>query len=302
MDIKALRYFVEVFQQQSFTRAAEQLFVTQPTISKMLQNLEQELDCTLLIRQGRKLLLTDAGRRVYERGVTILSEVRQLNTELTDIHQLNRGTLRLGIPPMVGILMADIIRLFRQRYPGIELKMQEAGGLKVERAVMEGELDLAMTVLPVADPAHFSSCLLFRHRLGVLVPQTAEWDAIESLDPVDLARHPLLIYSEDFVLSRSLAQLFSQTGIQPEISVRSGQWDFIAAMVQARVGIAVLPEPVCRWLNKPSLKWLPLNSRLEWTLGLIWQAQAYLPRSARAWIECCEDYVSQEPAASWAGQ
>ena len=69
MDIRTLRYFVEVVRQQSFTRAAEKLFVTQPTISKMLKNLEDELNCTLLIRDGRKLLLTDTGRVVFERGL-----------------------------------------------------------------------------------------------------------------------------------------------------------------------------------------------------------------------------------------
>ncbi len=78
MDIRTLRYFVEVVRQQSFTRAAERLFVTQPTISKMLKNLEDELNCTLLIRDGRKLLLTDTGRVVFERGLMILAEFRQL--------------------------------------------------------------------------------------------------------------------------------------------------------------------------------------------------------------------------------
>lgn len=68
MDIRTLRYFVEVVRQQSFTRAAEKLFVTQPTISKMLKNLEDELNCILLIRDGRRLLLTDTGRVVFERG------------------------------------------------------------------------------------------------------------------------------------------------------------------------------------------------------------------------------------------
>ncbi|EBW6088128.1 LysR family transcriptional regulator, partial [Salmonella enterica subsp. enterica serovar Enteritidis] len=78
MDIKTLRYFVEVVRQQNFTRAAQNLYVTQPTISKMLRNLEEELGCTLLIRDGRKLLLTDTGRVVYERGIAILAEFRQL--------------------------------------------------------------------------------------------------------------------------------------------------------------------------------------------------------------------------------
>ncbi|MJC98828.1 LysR family transcriptional regulator, partial [Salmonella enterica subsp. enterica] len=89
MDIRTLRYFVEVVRQQSFTRAAEKLFVTQPTISKMLKNLEDELNCTLLIRDGRKLLLTDTGRVVFERGLAILAEFRQLEAELSDINHLN---------------------------------------------------------------------------------------------------------------------------------------------------------------------------------------------------------------------
>ena len=120
MDIRTLRYFVEVVRQQSFTRAAEKLFVTQPTISKMLKNLEDELNCILLIRDGRRLLLTDTGRVVFERGLALLAEFRQLEAELSDINQLKTGVLRLGIPPMVGMLMAGPIGLFRQRYPGVE--------------------------------------------------------------------------------------------------------------------------------------------------------------------------------------
>lgn len=149
MDIRTLRYFVEVVRQQSFTRAAEKLFVTQPTISKMLKNLEDELNCTLLIRDGRRLLLTDTGQVVFERGLAILAEFRQLEAELSDINHLNRGVLRLGIPPMVGMLMAGPISLFRQRYPGVELKVSEFGGLTVQQAVMNGDLDVAMTALPV---------------------------------------------------------------------------------------------------------------------------------------------------------
>ena len=82
MDIRTLRYFVEVVRQQSFTRAAEKLFVTQPTISKMLKNLEDELNCILLIRDGRRLLLTDTGRVVFERGLALLAEFRQLKLSL----------------------------------------------------------------------------------------------------------------------------------------------------------------------------------------------------------------------------
>lgn len=290
MDIRTLRYFVEVVRQQSFTRAAQKMFVTQPTISKMLRNLEDELGCTLLIRDGRKLLLTDTGQVVYQRGLAILAEFRQLETELGDIHHLNAGVLRLGIPPMVGMLMTGPISLYRQRYPGLELKISEFGGLTVQQAVMNGELDLAITALPVEDEHAFSTLPLFRHPLCVVVPRSGQWTSRTRIKPGELAAHPLLIYNEDFSLSRQLLQLFHEHGFTPRIAVRSGQWDFLAAMVQAGIGIAILPEPICQQLDKATLMWLPLESELSWQLGMIWREGVYISQSAQAWITCCKEF------------
>ncbi|NIY49530.1 LysR family transcriptional regulator [Cedecea colo] len=290
MDIRTLRYFVEVIRQQSFTRAAEKMFVTQPTISKMLRNLEDELGCTLLIRNGRRLLLTDTGQIVYQRGLAILAEFRQLETELGDINHLSRGVLRLGIPPMVGMLLTGPISLYRQRYPGVELKISESGSLTVQQAVINGELDLAVTALPIEDESTFTMLPLFRHPLCVLVPRSGPWMSRASVTPGELAAHPLLIYNEDFALSRQLMQLFHEHGVTPRIAVRSGQWDFLAAMVQAGTGIAILPEPVCQKLDKATLMWLPLESDLSWRLGMIWREGVYISQSARAWIACCKEF------------
>ena len=294
MDIRTLRYFVEVVRQQSFTRAAEKLYVTQPTISKMLKNLEDELNCTLLIRDGRKLLMTDTGQVVFERGLAILDEFRQLEAELSDINHLNKGVLRLGIPPMVGMLMAGPIGLFRQRYPGVELKISEFGGLTVQQAVMNGELDLAMTALPVEEESALTTLPLFSPPLCVLVPRSGEWLEQTSVSPTQLAAHPLLIYNEDFALSRQLMQLFARHDVKPRIAVRSGQWDFLAAMVQAGVGVAILPEPICRKLDEKTLRWLPLESELRWQLGMIWREGVYLSHSAQAWLKCCEGFKLPE--------
>jgi DNA-binding transcriptional LysR family regulator len=175
MDVRALRYFVEVVRQQSFTRAAEALFVTQPTISKMLRHLEEEMGCTLLLREGRKLHLTDSGEVVYQRGQLILQEFKQLEMEIADINQLKTGELRLGVPPMVGMQIAGSVSAFRQRYPGIALKIVEAGGLAVQEALLSGSLDLALTALPVDEPLPLNTLTLMRHPLCVLLPHTTPW-------------------------------------------------------------------------------------------------------------------------------
>ncbi len=293
MDIKALRYFVEVVKQQNFTRASEKLFVTQPTISKMLKSLEEELGGELLHREGRKLILTDTGKVVFERAKIILAEFRLLETELDDLRNLNKGQLRLGIPPGCGMLIARCICSYRRKYPGVDMTIIESGGLAVQQSVINSELDVALTVLPMDDKCELMSIPLLSYPLCVLVPASDEWSGRTYVTPEDLVNHSLLIYREDFAIYPRLLKLFNQHGIQPDMVVRSGQWDFLAEMVRSGAGVAILPEPVCRNLNREQLYSLPFKSELCLQLGMIWRNDRYLSRSARAWLNCCQDILNQ---------
>ncbi len=119
---------------------------------------------------------TDTGRVVFERGQAILASSASWSQELSDINHPHKGVLRLGIPPMVGMLMAEPISRFRERYPGVELKIAEFGGLTVQQAVSNGELDMAMTALPIEEGSHLTTLPLFNHPLCVLTPRTAPWE------------------------------------------------------------------------------------------------------------------------------
>src|SRR5476651_25879 len=101
MDLRSLRYFVETVRLNSFTQAAETLHVTQSTISKMVRQLEDEVGAPLLIRDGRKLTLTDTGAIVYARGQDLLATMAEMTLELRDTQALQRGSLTVGIPPMI---------------------------------------------------------------------------------------------------------------------------------------------------------------------------------------------------------
>ena len=146
MELRALRYFVEVVKQKSFTGAAEQMFVTQPTISKMVKALEDEIGSPLLLREGRQMVLTDAGQIVYQRGLDVLAAHARLEAELNDLGTFGRGTLTIGIPPMGGTLFTPAIAAFRQRYPKVELKLFERGSKAIE-AAGRADPDIALPVL-----------------------------------------------------------------------------------------------------------------------------------------------------------
>jgi DNA-binding transcriptional LysR family regulator len=149
MELRSLRYFVEVVKQKSFTGAAEKMFVTQPTISKMVKSLEDEIGSPLLLRESRQMLLTDAGQIVYQRGLEVLAAHAQLEAELNDLGKLGRGTLAIGIPPMGGSLFTPAIATFKKRYPKVELKLFERGSKAIEAALIDGELELGGVLEPV---------------------------------------------------------------------------------------------------------------------------------------------------------
>src|SRR5512142_1244457 len=124
VDVQALRYFVEVAKQQGFTRASETLHVTQPAISKMVRALEDELGTPLLVRERRRVTLTDAGRMVLERAQGVLDSLQGIEDEVVELSALRRGRLRIGFPPIVGVaFFPPLLAEFHQAHPGIVLEL-----------------------------------------------------------------------------------------------------------------------------------------------------------------------------------
>ena len=289
MDVRALRYFVELVREKSFTRASEKLFVTQPTISKMIRNMEEELGQPLLNREGHSFTLTDSGQVLFAHGQLILAQMQQLEAELADLQSLQHGRLALGIPPMVGHVYADLIRAYRSRYPKVELSIVEYGGRRIEQAVLEGELDLAITMLPTREEGVLSALELDCYPIQVVLPDLPRWRGDSEIRLADLQEEPFLLYTQAFTLSERLEQACQQAGFVPQVAARSSQWDFLTAMVRSGMGVAFLPEPICRRLTPDGLVLRPLLPELSWRLGVIWPAKRYLSRTAEAWLALCRE-------------
>ena len=289
MDIRALRYFVELVREKSFTRASEKLFVTQPTISKMIRNMEEELGQPLLNREGHSFTLTDSGQVLFAHGQLILAQMQQLEAELADLQSLQHGRLALGIPPMVSHVYADLIRAYRSRYPKVELSIVEYGGRRIEQAVLEGELDLAITMLPTREEGVLSALELDCYPIQVVLPDLPRWRGDSEIRLADLQEEPFLLYTQAFTLSERLEQACQQAGFVPQVAARSSQWDFLTAMVRSGMGVAFLPEPICRRLTPDGLVLRPLLPELSWRLGVIWPAKRYLSRTAEAWLALCRE-------------
>ncbi|CAG9272209.1 MULTISPECIES: LysR family transcriptional regulator [Paraburkholderia] len=288
MELRALRYFVEVVRQQSFTVAAEQMFVTQPTISKMVKALEDETGSPLLLRDGRQMVLTDAGRIVYQRGQDVLAAYAQLQAELNDLDKLGRGELTIGIPPMGGSLFTPAIAAFRQRHPKIELKLFEQGSKAIEAALISGELELGGVLQPVDDMIDVLP--MSRQVLWLVARQGSRWDELREVPLADLASEPFVFYGESLALNDVVLTACRTAGFAPTIVGRSGHWDFMAALVLAGVGIALLPAPYCRRLDAAQFTCRPVVApEIPWEMAIGWRRKGYLSHAARAWLEVARE-------------
>ena len=285
MELRALRYFVEVVKQKSFTGAAEQMFVTQPTISKMVKALEDEIGSPLLLREGRQMVLTDAGQIVYQRGLDVLAAHARLEAELNDLGTFGRGTLTIGIPPMGGTLFTPAIAAFRQRYPKVELKLFERGSKAIEAALLDGEMELGGVLQPV-DLALFDVMPVSRQLLWLVAQKGSRWDQETEIPLADLAAELFVFYGESLALSDIVLNACREAGFTPTIVGRSGHWDFMAALVQAGVGIALLPAPYCRRLDADAFTCRPVVApEIHWDMAVGWRRNGYLSHAARAWLD-----------------
>ncbi|MDR5733122.1 LysR substrate-binding domain-containing protein [Caballeronia sp. LZ025] len=289
MELRALRYFVEVVKQKSFTTAAEHMFVTQPTISKMVKALEDEVGSPLLLREGRQMVLTDAGQIVYQRGIEVLAAHARLEAELNDLGTFGRGALTIGIPPMGGSLFTPAIAAFRQRYPKVELKLFERGSKAIEAALIEGELELGGVLQPV-DTDMFDVLPVSRQLLWLVAQKGSRWEDMHEVPLADLAAEPFVFYGESLALSDVVLHACREAGFSPTIVGRSGHWDFMAALVQAGVGIALLPAPYCRRLDTEAFTCRPVVApEIHWDMAVGWRRNGYLSHAARAWIEVARE-------------
>ncbi|MDE2592796.1 MAG: LysR family transcriptional regulator [Burkholderiales bacterium] len=291
MDLKALRYFVETVRQSSFTQAASELCVTQSTVSKMVRQLEDEIGQPLLIREGRSVRMTDAGRLVYERGLDALAVVQRLKRDVADLSDLARGSLTVGIPPMVNLFFPPFIQRFKSRYPHIDLTIEEAGGQVIEQRVCAGDLEVGVTVLPAMPDRMLASSELGRFPICLVGTARSPWARLKRPTLAALHGQTVVMLSEDYSLTRLLRQAMADAGVVPQVVAQSGQWDFLLSMAMAGMGTALLPQPLLDRLRLPEDVLIrPLHAPdVIWRVGQIWMPDRYLSHAARAWLAVCAE-------------
>lgn len=290
MDIRQLTYFIEVARHGSFTKAARHLHITQPTLSKMVRQLEEELGVALFDRSSKQIELTDAGETILRSSQQIVKSLDNMTAELDDVVQLKKGTLRLGIPPMIGVhFFPSIIERFHSKYPQIRLQLVEQGGKLIEAGVDGGELDVGLVILPMADEEKFHLLPCIEEPLQLVVYPGHPAASRESIALRELEHEPFIMFKDEFTLHHLIKEQCRQAGFEPGVVFESSQWDFMVELVASKFGVTLLPGGVCRMLDPARFRTVPLRQpAILWRLYMIWKKDKYLSFAAREWISFME--------------
>jgi len=286
MDLQQLKYFVEVARQKSFTKASHILLVSQPSISKLIKNLEDELKVTLLDRSERKIELTDVGRIVYEQALKIIQSVEDVYSSVDELVHMEKGTIHMGLMPSIGVLLfPKILAGFKSKYPQIDIDMVQYSAKQLTRKVKQGEIDLGVTVMPV-DTELFEIIPLLSEELVVIVDNEHWLVEKESVHLSELKHESFILLTEDYVLHDVVKRACVQSGFEPKIAFKSSLWDIMGEMVATQVGISIIPRSMVSRFNNENVHAISISyPSIDWEVVLIYKKNKYLSFAARAFIK-----------------
>lgn len=246
MKIQQLRYVVAVAEEQHFTRAAQQLHVAQPSLSQQVKALESELGAELFDRSRGAVTLTAAGEAFLPWARRALADLDAARAEVRELQGRRRGQLALGATPSLttGLLPAVLARL-HTAYPGIELRLHEAGSPDLALQVVDGRLDLALVILPTASTG-VTTVALAEEELVLAVPPTHALAGTDRLPVSALRDVPLVVFREGYDLRVRTYALCRAAGFEPTLALEGGEMDGVLALAAAGLGPTVVPVSALR--------------------------------------------------------
>jgi len=241
-----LRYVVAVARTGTFSRAAEQCHVSQPSLSQQILKLEDELGERLFDRLKRGVKLTPHGEAFLSRARRILEEVDAAKREATDAKALLRGSVTVGVLPTIApYLLPDVLAEFTGKFPDVDIVVQEDTTARLLEQALASEIDFALASLPIRDP-RLEVRELFTEELLLALPPGHPLTRKRSVSPADLEGEPLIVMKEGHCLGDQVLWFCDRRNVKASVSFRSAQLETIQALVRAGLGISLIPQMAAR--------------------------------------------------------
>jgi DNA-binding transcriptional LysR family regulator len=292
VELRHLRSFVEVANLGSFSRAAEQLHLSQPALSRQIRDLEGELGVSLFDRTGRRVQLTSEGQDLLGRSRGLIMDAESLVERAATLKGGQTGILHVGATPMtLESFLPGFLARYRRRLPDVAVSLVEDGGAALLSRIERGELHLGLTF-----PHHpgLRSRLLFPVRLLAVVAPAHRLARKKAIDLSDLASERLLVLRPEFLSRQLLDATFQVAHLRPQVLLESAAAHTLVALAHAGYGTAVVPSHLN--FDRTRVRAVPVLHKQEsigtW-LAVNWHPRRPLPPYGETFVEDLVGYASR---------
>jgi len=284
MDISTLEAFVAVARHQSFSKASQQLHLTQPAVSKRVATLEQELNTELFNRIARQISLTEAGQQLLPKAQELINQARDMQRYASNLHDDIGGVLSVAISHHIGLhRMPPILKEFNLLYPNVELDIRFEDSDQGFHAVEQGDIEYAVITLPIELPENLIAQVIWQ---DPLTPVVAADHPIRSMDGEALAllaQYPAVLPGPETETYRIIERLFELQGLELKVQMTTNNLETLKMLVVAGVGWSLLPiNMLPKDMPKSELALVDIDTPLERKLGLVYHRRRSLSNAANA--------------------
>lgn len=283
MDTHTLQAFVAVAKTESFSRAANQLYLTQSAISKRIAQLEEQLNCRLFDRIGRNVSLTEAGTSLLPRAHQILLELEDARRAISNLSGEVTGTLSLAASHHISLhRLPPVLRAFSARYPKVKLDLHFDESEVAYERVLHGDLELALITLSLTPDRAIHSIPIWHDPLHYVVAKEHPLAGKSAVSLDELTAYTAILPDPNTFTRQLVEQLFARHKLQLNVGMSTNYLDTIRMMVTIGLGWSLLPES----LIQDDLKVLPVSSEpISRQLGVIRHRDRTLSNAARHLVE-----------------
>jgi LysR family cyn operon transcriptional activator len=296
VEIRQLRYFLAVAETQNFTRAAERLRVTQPSVSQQVARLERQLGAALLRRIGKRVQLTEAGALFRDGAETVLRKLERARESVRDVAHLLTGHVELGVIPALHVAwVPGMLERVSRAHPGVAVGVLERASSTIETELEAGRMDLGFGLVTHQSPGVRYERLV-SEPFCMIVQGGRAAAARRAVDLAELDGVRLVLLPASFDMRRAADELLRRARARPRVAYEIGSIDSVLATV-ARVGTpTLLPAVALRGRESLGLRALPLAGRTRpIDFGLLWPAASARSPAALAVAAALKEALGLAP-------
>jgi LysR family cyn operon transcriptional activator len=284
MELRHLEYFLSICQELHFTRAAEKLNISQPTLSQQIRVLEDEIGTPLFERISKKVLITEAGQILYQHCLQVFDELRQSSLAIQELKGLQQGTLKVGC--CGNHLFISSIIAFHKSYPGIKISVAELSNEEIRQMLIQNELDLGIVCLPLEDQ-NIESIFLYTEELCLVVSTMNHAFANHHVVDLEMLKSmPIVLMPKKYIIRQMIDQACKSVGFLFDPVIEMMAIDSLIEVVGQKLAVTIIPKSYLENIHDSRVRTLSIiNPILKKEVGIVYRKDRFMSAATKAFIQ-----------------